>query len=364
MFLKMWDLMASSVVKKRIRGAMRAKLIGVVTAAVLVAVAAVLLGSGALRGGPPSAAETTTTPNTTTTLSPYIDTSLSSDLDMAATARKTGVKDFTLGFVVSGNGCDPKWGGTDGLTNTALDQRITALREAGGDVRVSFGGADGTELAQACGSVSGLAAAYRTVIDRYGLTRLDFDIENAALADTAANTRRSQAIARLQKNARLDVTFTLPATPDGLSEEVVAQLAEAKAQGVRISTVNILAMDYGESLRGDMGQYAVQAATAVHAQIEKALGLSSSAAWKALGVTPMIGANDIAGEVFTVSDATRLAEFARDMHVGLLSMWAADRDTECAGGAQQTVRSTCSGVTQQPLAFMMALAGAARRSGT
>jgi chitinase len=345
---------------------MRAKLIGGVTAAALASVAAVLLWGGSLRGGSLQGGSLrggSSSTAETTTFSPYIDTALATVLDMAATARKTGVKDFTLGFVVSGNGCAPKWGGKSGLTHTTLDQRITALRKAGGDARVSFGGADGTDLAQACGSVSGLTAAYRTVIDRYGLTRLDFDIENAALADTAAGTRRMQAIARLQKDARLDVTFTLPAIPDGLSKEAVAQLAEAKAQGVRISAVNIMAMDYGESQRGNMGQYAVQAATASHAQIEKVLGLSSSAAWKALGVTPMIGANDIAGEVFTVSDATQLAAFARDRHIGLLSMWAADRDKECAGGTQDTAQSTCSGVTQQPLAFTRALAGAARRTG-
>jgi chitinase len=334
---------------------MRTKLIGGVTAAALAAVAAVLLWGGSLPGGSSSTAETTT-------FAPYVDTSLSTALDMADTARKTGVKDFALGFVVSGNGCEPKWGGQYGLTGTTLDKRITALRKAGGDARVSFGGADGTELAQACGSVSALTAAYQKVIGHYGFTRLDFDIESAALADTAANTRRVRAIAQLQKDSRLDVTFTLPTALDGLSHEAVAQLAEAKAQGVHISAVNILAMDYGNAQRGDMAQYAIQAATATHAQLEKVLGLSSSAAWKALGVTPMIGTNDVAGEVFTVSDATQLATFARDRHIGLVSMWSADRDSECAGGAQDTAQVTCSGVVQKPLAFTRALAGAARRS--
>jgi chitinase len=110
-----------------------------------------------------------------------------------------------------------------------------------------------------------------------------------------------------------------------------------------------------------MGRYAIQAATSAHAQIEKVLGLSGSAAWKALGVTPMIGANDIPGEVFTVSDAEQLAAFARDRHIGLLSMWAADRDRKCAGGGDDTARITCSGTTQEPLAFTRALAGAVRR---
>ncbi|WP_127356018.1 glycoside hydrolase family 18 protein [Actinacidiphila soli] len=133
---------------------MRAKLIAGATAAALAGVAAALLRGGSLRGGSSSTAETTSTEETTT-FSPYIDTSLSTVLDMAATARKTDVKDFTLGFVASGKGCNPKWGGKSSLTDTTLDQRITALRKAGGETRVSFGGAVGTELAQACGSVSG-----------------------------------------------------------------------------------------------------------------------------------------------------------------------------------------------------------------
>jgi chitinase len=330
---------------------MRAKLIGGIATAALAAVAV-----GLLLGGRASTARTTT-------LSPYVDASLSPGIDMAASARKSGVKDFTLGFIVSGEGCAPEWGGRSGLAHPTLGKRLAALRAAGGDVRVSFGGADGTELARACAGVSQLASAYRTVIDRYGLSRLDFDIEGDTLADAPANTRRAQAIARLQKDAGLDITFTLPAMPDGLTKNAVTLLADAKAHGVHVSAVNILAMDYSESQRGDMGRYAIRAATAAHAQIERVLTLSGRAAWTALGVTPMIGVNDIAGEVFTLDDAEELAVFARDRHIGLLSIWAADRDKRCTDSTGDTWRINCSGVAQRPLAFTRALAGAAGRPG-
>ena len=82
-----------------------------------------------------------------------------------------------------------------------MAQQIDELRAQGGDVRISFGGASGSELGLACGSADELAAAYGKVIDAFELTKADFDIEGAALPDTAANTRRAQAIARLQENA-------------------------------------------------------------------------------------------------------------------------------------------------------------------
>ena len=45
------------------------------------------------------------------------------------------------------------------------------------EVIASFGGAANQELAQACSTVDATAAQYEAVIDRYGLTSVDFDIE-------------------------------------------------------------------------------------------------------------------------------------------------------------------------------------------
>jgi chitinase len=267
---------------------------------------------------------------------PYVTVSSSGNYDMAATAEATGTDRFTLGFVVSDGGCAAKWDGTDGLANPSLDKRVSALRSAGGDIGVSFGGQDGSELALACDSTGELAAAYATVIDRYNLTEADFDIEGDALTDTAANTRRAKAIAQLQKEATAegrtpDISFTLPAMPDGLTADAVAFLKNAEANGVDISAVNIMAMDYGSEYTGDMGGYATQAATAAQAQLMSILGLSDTAAWQTLAVTPMIGVNDIPAEVFRVSDAGQLAAFAARRGLGRLSMWSADRDTSSLG---------------------------------
>ncbi|GLV85640.1 sugar hydrolase [Streptomyces lavendulae subsp. lavendulae] len=286
---------------------------------------------------------------------PYVDTSLYPAYDLLDTVARTGVKEFHLAFVTSGGGCSPLWGGVTDLASDKVAAQIGALRAKGGDVRVSFGGAAGRELALNCASTDDLAAAYGKVIDQYRLTKVDFDIEGAALPDTAANTRRAQAIARLQKShPGLDVAFTLPVMPEGLTQPGVALLADAKKNGVRIDAVNIMAMDYGPAYGGDMGQYAIQAATATQAQLKGVLGLSDQAAWKAVAVTPMIGVNDVATEVFSVPDATQLVEFAASKGIGRLAMWSAARDKQCAAGAVDHADATCSSVVQQPLAFTKA----------
>ncbi|WP_327118339.1 cellulose binding domain-containing protein [Streptomyces sp. NBC_01341] len=306
---------------------------------------------------PPATPRPTDTPGTATGagFAPYVDTSLSPSYDLLDTVSRTGVKEFNLAFITSGGNCAPLWGGVTGLGDDKVAAQITALRAGGGDVRVSFGGAAGAELALHCSSAAELATAYGKVVDAYALTKVDFDIEGGALPDTAANSRRSAAIAQLQKDhPGLDVSFTLPVMPEGLTQPGVDLVANAKRNGVRIDAVNIMAMDYGASYSGDMGDYATQAATATQAQLKGVLGLSDAAAWKTVAVTPMIGVNDVATEIFTVEDATQLVTFAEEKGIGRLAMWSGTRDAQCPGGAKPTADATCSSIVQEPLAFTKA----------
>ncbi|WP_405925379.1 cellulose binding domain-containing protein [Streptomyces sp. NBC_00035] len=306
----------------------------------------------------PSASETSGSGTTAGAgFAPYVDTSLYPAFDLLAAATATGVKDYNLAFITDGGGCTPKWGGVTDLASDGVASQIGALRAKGGDVRVSFGGASGSELATTCSSADALATAYGKVVDAFDLTKVDFDVEGGALPDTAANTRRAQAIAKLQQqHPSLDVSFTLPVMPEGLTQDGVNLLSNAKSNGVSIDTVNIMAMDYGPAYSGDMGTYAEQAATATQAQVKSVLGLSDSAAWKAVAVTPMIGVNDVTTEIFKVEDATQLVAFAKSKGLGWLSMWSATRDKQCAGGAQNFADATCSSIVQDANAFSKAFA--------
>ncbi|MFD9395865.1 cellulose binding domain-containing protein [Streptomyces sp. NPDC060000] len=306
---------------------------------------------------PSTSASTGTGTTGSAGFAPYVDTSLYPAFDLLASVDATGVKDYNLAFVTDGGGCTPKWGGVTDLASDGVASQIGALRAKGGDVRVSFGGASGSELATTCSSADALAAAYGKAVDQFKLTKVDFDIEGGALPDSAANTRRARAIAELQRqHPDLDVSFTLPVMPEGLTQDGVTLLSNAKANGVKVATVNVMAMDYGPAYSGDMGTYAEQAATATQAQVKSVFGLSDSAAWKTVAVTPMIGVNDVASEVLKVEDATQLVAFAKSKGLGWLSMWSATRDKQCAGGAKNVADATCSSIPQADSAFSKAFA--------
>ncbi|MEV5483444.1 MULTISPECIES: chitinase [Streptomyces] len=289
---------------------------------------------------------------------PYVDTSLRPSYDLLKGARETGVKEYNLAFVSPGDGCVPKWGGRQDLAANPVARQADRLRSQGGEVRISFGGQSGNELARVCGSVDKLVDAYRKVIDAYHLTKADFDIEGPALTDTKANDLRARAIARLQRSRKLDVSFTLPVIPSGLNRDSLAVLNSAKKNGVRVSAVNIMAMDYGTYYDGDMGKYAIDAATATHRQLKTVLGIhGEAAAWKTVGVTPMIGVNDVKGEVFRPDDAAELKAFAEKKGLGRLSMWSLTRDKPCPEGANIKAQATCSSIGKNSNEFVRAFTG-------
>jgi hypothetical protein len=303
--------------------------------------------------GPPS--------GSTAGFAPYVDTTLYPAYNLVTTAQQTGVKQFNLAFIVApgGGGCTPEWGGMTPVGDDPVAAQIGALRAMGGDVRISFGGEAGQELALTCSSAAQLEAAYQQVISAYHVTKVDFDIEGAALDDTAANALRDQALAALQEKDNLQISFTVPVIPSGLGSDVIALLAGAVQAGVQISAVDIMTMDYGDGAAPDpsgmMGTYAIEAATATDAQVASVLGISDDAAWSKIAVTPMIGVNDNSDEIFTLANAQQLEAFAASKHLAWLSMWSAARDTECPGGAQQWAQNSCSSIAQSPGAFAAAL---------
>ncbi|MGY0485646.1 chitinase [Streptomyces sp. WG-D5] len=267
---------------------------------------------------------------------------------------------YNLAFVVAnGSACTPSWGGHTEIGDTAVAARLKKLAASGATLRVSFGGASGKELATACDSASDLADAYAAALDAAGgATHVDFDVEGDTLKDSAANTRRAEAVALLQKERDVDVTFTLPVMPSGLDDDAVSLLEAANDEGVQVSTVNIMTMNYGESYQGDMSDYARTAARATHTRLKKVFGLSDAKAWQGMALTPMLGVNDIEGETFTLADAAQLRSFAEDKGIAWVSTWATFRDVACEDGTDTDDAATnCSGVRQSDGAFGRTLAG-------
>jgi len=286
--------------------------------------------------------------------SPYADLSLYPLYNLSSAALTEGTKYFNLAFITEGGGgCTPEWAGVIPITDSSITSDIAGLRAEGGDVRVSFGGEAGTELASECSSASSLAAAYQSVIKQYSLTDIDFDVEGAAIADTSAINLRNQAIAILEgEDPGLQVSYTLPVLPSGLTSQGVALLQNAKADGANIAAVDVMAMDYGSSFPGDMATLAEEAATATMQQVQSVwTNLSTAQAYAKIAVTPMIGVNDDSAEIFTLADASSLASWAKTEGLAWLSMWSATRDSACSGGALTYASATCSSVVQSAGAF-------------
>ena len=212
---------------------------------------------------------------------------------MAADQAATGLKYYTLAFLIPQSGCTPEWE-DDGSGVGAFASQISAIQASGGNVIISFGGESGGELAQTCTNVSQLTAAYQNVVNTYGVTRLDFDIEGGVLSDTAATSLRDQALAALQaEDPSVQVDFTLAVSPQGLptgTGSEYALLQDAKAKGVKVSVVNIMTMDFGAG-SNDLAD-AESAAQGTASQLASLYGISTSAAYGMMGLTPIAGTND------------------------------------------------------------------------
>ena len=291
---------------------------------------------------------------------PYIDMGLTVDWQLLTIQQQSGIRVFTLGFVVGNGGCTPTWGGVgatvanDTLPNgTTILSLVQGVRAAGGDVIISFGGASGTELALGCSTVSSLQAAYQSVLNKYSVNsstpvRLDFDIEGGAVLDQTSINRRNQALIGLKNaNPNLVISYTLPVLPTGLVASGVNMLNSIKASGLNVNVINIMAMDYGSANDngGQMGLSAVQAASNTRNQVVAA-GLTAT-----IGVTPMIGINDVNTEIFQLSDAQMLLDFANaNSYISRLSMWSVARDNGSCPN-QGFASPVCSGISQTNWAF-------------
>jgi hypothetical protein len=310
---------------------------------------------------PPTSSSPTPTGTTGTTpppsglnwkVAPYIDITQSTPT-LAQIEQATGQKTFTLAFLLgSSAGCVPEWGGTIPLTDSRVIGEINALRALGGDVAVSFGGAQGPYLETTCSGESQLEAAYQQIISTLQVSHIDFDME------AATNTSEvNQAIAQVQAaNPGLVVSYTLEvqAATYGLTPALGVQvLQNAVSEGVKVGIVNPMTMDFAPN--GDWGQSVIEAAESTEAQMATIWPNDSTAQlYSMLGVTPMIGDNDT-GPVFTIADAQELVSWAQSENIGRLAFWSEGRDNGgCPSGG---VSPTCSGISQSQYQFTSIFAG-------
>ncbi|MEC3981412.1 glycoside hydrolase family 18 protein [Amycolatopsis sp. H20-H5] len=310
---------------------------------------------------PTSTVPTSTTPTTPPpaggmTAAPYYMPLDNDPQDIGAAIVASGQKSYILAFVLapSGGGCTPTWDGNSAQpvsADTAVAAKVAQIRQAGGDVSVSFGGYNGLELGAACGDATSLANAYQAVITKYSLTHIDLDIEGDDLGDVSGETKRFQAIKTLkQRNPNLHVTLTLPVTTIGLSDLGRAEIQRAKDLGASIDLYKEMAFDYGGPA-ASMADDVKKVMESVHGQLKTLRpDLDDAGVYAHTGLILMNGHTDQPSELFTQETFRALLGYVQAHRLGRFSFWALNRDRVCTvptGWAD----GKCSSVSQQPYDF-------------
>jgi chitinase len=284
---------------------------------------------------------------------PYVDVAgyyssgaINGVIDLSLVVSGCGVNHFNLGFIqsqggVSGSTIQWAWGGYSGLSESTNDgwqyegikANILNVRDAGGDICASFGGAAGTAFWQTSTDVDILANTYSEIVNGYGLTRVDFDIDGSGMV-VAAQSANAQAIKRVQDETGVQVTLTVPVAPSGILDNAKETITAYKNAGVKISVVNLMTMCYGQS-NADYADLSIQAVDNTAAQLVE-LGLASAKAdaYKLLGTCPSIGYESPSNPFFTVEWMDRQVAHAKQNKLAMVSFWDMNRDAQLDTGGQ------------------------------
>jgi chitinase len=267
---------------------------------------------------------------------PYADVLAWPPLNLAKTESR--VKNYTMGFVAAGGGCSAAWGGLSPVDAAFAVHRV---KDVPGKVIVSFGGPHGMELAQTCDKVDDLVKQYRKTLDATDPAGLDFYLTDQELADNASVRRRTEALARIQRDdGAKPLSITVPLHRSGLSGAALDALRSAADGGLQVSIVNLVPAD-------GAGQSVTASATAAHGQLQRVYRQGD--VWQRMGLTPIIGVAGI-GAQFRPTDAQQVLTWAAAHGIGRLSMWSVTRDTPCTVDTSVT-SDTCSGLDEDSGVF-------------
>ncbi|MQY39752.1 hypothetical protein SRB17_77790 [Streptomyces sp. RB17] len=261
----------------------------------------------------------------------------------------TGVKWFTLAFVLSDGTCNPKWDGTRPLTGGSDRSTIDRIRSAGGDVIVSVGGWSGAKLGEKCADAAALASAYQKVITAYRLRAIDIDIENTEWSNATVRRRVVDALKTVKAdNPGLKTVITFGTTTSGPDATGVDMIRRAARSGLANDVWCVMPFDFGGGTT-TMGTLTTRAMEGLKARVEAAYGYDDATAYAHIGLSSMNGRTDDSGERVRVADFRTMLAYARQHHIARLTYWSANRDRPCGSG---TDGDSCSGVSQQPYDYL------------
>ena len=268
--------------------------------------------------------------------------------DPVSVMNATGVKWFTLAFILSDGTCNPAWDGSRPLTGGNDQTQINRIRANGGDVMVSIGGWSGNKLGEKCTSASALAGAYQKVINAFGLKAIDIDIENTEWGSATVRQRVIDALKIIkQNNAGVKTVITFGTTTSGPDSTGVDMITRGANSGLANDVWAVMPFDFG-GFSGDMGDATISAVEGLKARVKTAYGYSDSVAYAHVGLSSMNGKTDEPGETVTVTDFQQILAYAQSRHLARFSFWSVNRDRACGTGGDA---DACSGISQQQYDF-------------
>ncbi|MFI9833435.1 carbohydrate binding domain-containing protein [Streptomyces sp. NPDC051913] len=284
---------------------------------------------------------------------PYLYEGWGDPPSVSTVMSSTGIKWFTMAFMLDGGGCNPMWDSARPLTGGVDQTVINQIRSAGGDIVPSFGGWQGSKLGANCSSASALAAALQKVIDAYSLKAIDMDIENTdEFENEAVQARILTALKTVKANnpgLKTIVTFGTSTTgPTYYGNRLIEQ---AKSIGADIDVFTIMPFDFGGG--ADMYGNTVNATEGLKAKLKSTFGWDDATAYAHIGISGMNGLSD-QQELTSPAIWTQIRDWANSHHIARLAFWSVNRDRPCAGGG---VVSNCSGISQNNWQFTSITAG-------
>ncbi|WNV90500.1 cellulose binding domain-containing protein [Umezawaea sp. Da 62-37] len=288
------------------------------------------------------------------TAAPYLYMGWGSPPSPTAVMQATGVKWFTMAFVLSSGGCTPAWDGSRPLSGGVDAAAIAEIRRNGGDVVPSFGGWSGNKLGPNCSTPEALAGAYQQVISAYGLKAIDIDIENSDEFENETVQDRILSALKIVKrnNPGIQTIVTFGTTTTGPNYYGGRLVDRAKALDAGIDVFTIMPFDFGSS---NVQTDTVNAATGLKNKLKTTFGWSDAVAFNHVGISGMNGVSD-QREITTATAWTGIRDWSRSNGLGRLAFWSVNRDRACPGGGSE-LSASCSGIVQNDWDFTRITAG-------
>lgn len=198
-----------------------------------------------------------------TAAAPYVDTSSGNVPKLTDVMQISGIKNFTLGFILSDGGCNPTWNGNQPL-NGPNNATIQQIRSAGGDAMPSIGGYNGTKLGDSCTDGQALTAAYQKVIDSGYFKAIDIDIEASEFENPQSQDKVLEAVKTVKEhNPGLRVVITFPTMPQGPTQPDLRMIDRALQLQSTVDLWSSMAFDFGGNGGKDMAANTITATDAL-----------------------------------------------------------------------------------------------------